>query len=41
MKIKKKLTPQDNDLFLIDLNNSIHSQILLNTNLRVFVLRDC
>ena len=31
----------DNDLFLIDLDNSIHSQILLNDNWGVFVLRDC
>ena len=30
----------DNDLFLIDLDNSIHSKILLNNNLPVFVLRD-
>ena len=27
----------DNDLFLIDVNNSIHSQILLNDNSGVFV----
>ena len=27
----------DNDLFLKDLDNSIHSQILLNNNLPVFV----
>ena len=31
----------ENDLFLIDLDNSIHSQILLNNNLPVFVLREC
>ena len=31
----------DNDLFLMYLDNSIHSQILLNNNLPVFVLRDC
>ena len=31
----------DNVLFLIDLDNSIHSQILLNDNWGVFVLRDC
>ena len=30
----------DNDLFLIDLDNSIHSQIVLNNNWRVFVLSD-
>ena len=27
----------DNDLFLLDLHNSIHSQILLNNSWRVFV----
>ena len=31
----------DNDLFLIDLDKSIHSHILLNNNLRVFALCDC
>ena len=31
----------DNNLFLIDLDNSIHSQNLLNDNWGVFVLRDC
>ena len=28
-------------IVIIDLNNSIHSQILLNNNLRVFLFREC
>ena len=31
----------DNDLFQIDLDNSIHSHNVLNNNLPVFVLRYC
>ena len=30
-----------NDFFLIDLDNSKHSQIFLNDNWGVFILRDC
>ena len=30
-----------NNLKIIDLDNSIHSQILLNNNLTMCVLRDC
>ena len=46
IKVEKKIYPNlwndfDNYLFLMDLDNNIHSQILLNNNLQVFVLRNC